>query len=900
MFYKRRENTSFLHPKGLWIFPLLFITLHLTAQVPQKDSSLLKLTNRYNTTLPDTTKKTAKSDSSQILKDSTTLIVDTLDIAISRDSIDAPVKYEAKDSGVLDIKGRKFYLYGTARTQYQNIDLQAATIEIDNEKSTAKAFYNVDTAGKIMNRPKLVDGDMETESDSLFYNFKTQKGLSKSSYTKQGEMFVFAERIKKYSQNAFFAAKGRFTTCNLDTPHFAFRAQKLKLVNNKWAYSGLAYPEFEGIPMPVGIPFGIYPLSQGKNSGLLPPSFSATQNFGLGLEGLGYYKVINDYFDFTVRTNIYSYGGFTVNFSPTYRKRYKYSGGARLDYQNTRINFKGDPDFVNTKTFNVAWFHTMDSKARPGTTFSANVNFSSPQFNQLVPNNPMLNFTNQITSSITYSKTWQDGKFNFNATGNHTQNNQTGLYNVSLPNLTFTMNTIYPLQKKESLSAPKWYDKLGIGYNGQLQNQFSFFAKDDPRIRYNIGDILDTMQWGAQHALPITLALPTTGPLQIAPSISYQERWYGQQILKTWNPTTKRVDTSMSKGFYRGQEMVFGITFQTAVFGKLNFKNSKSVQAIRHVIRPNLGVSYKPDLAGRDFYEVQVDTTGRTARFSRFDGSILPGFAEGKFGGITFNLQNNLEMKVRNKKDTTGENAIKKVMLLDNFSFNTGYNLIADSFQLSPINILLSTNLFQKINITGTTTIDPYQVNEFGRRIDKFVWEGGNFSLGRITTGSLAIGTRFESKKKKETDANTEPDETNRTFITPEEEMRQTEFIRNNPAEFADFNIPWSADINYSFNFSQVQKPDFSGFTIQTFQSINIRGDFNFSPKWKMGGNIFYDVTTQKLGQVNMFITRDMHCWQMAINVTPVGLFPSFNLSIFPKSGLLRDLKVNRTRTFTQ
>jgi LPS-assembly protein len=898
MLPKRRENTAFLYRIYLWFFPLLFITFHLTAQTQKQDTTKQILTKPFTNETSDTTKKTSAADSSGIFQDTLIKKIDTLNIPISRDSLDAPVMYEAQDSGVLDIKGRKFFLYGTARTKYQSLDLQASVIEIDNEKSTAKAFYTVDTAGKVLSRPKLIDGDMETESDSLFYNFKTQKGLSKSSYTKQGEMFVFAERIKKYSNDEFFASKGRFTTCNLDTPHFAFRAQKLKLVNNRWAYSGLAYPEFEGIPMPVGIPFGIYPISQGKNSGLLPPSFSVTQNFGLGLEGLGYYKVLNEYFDFIVRTNIYSYGGYAINFSPTYRKRYKYSGGARFDYQNTKINFKGDPDFVNTKTFNVAWNHTMDSKARPGTTFGANVNFSSPQYNQLVPTNSMLNFTNRITSSISYSKTWQDGKYNLNATANHDQNNETGLYNISLPNLTFTMNTIYPLQKKESLTSPKWWEKLGIGYNGQLQNQFSFFDSDDPRIKYNIGQIIDTMQWGAQHALPINLALPSMGPFQVAPSISYQERWYGQQVIKTWNDATSRVDTNINRGFFRGQEMTFGVSFQTAIFGTFNFKKEKSVQAIRHVIRPNIGINYKPDMAGKDWYEVQIDTAGNTVRTNKFQGSILPGFSEGKFGGITFNLQNNLEMKVRNKKDTTGTEEAKKIMLIDNFSINTGYNLIVDSFNLSPINVLVSTNLFQKFNITGTTTIDPYQVNEVGRRINKYVWEGGNFKLGRITTGSLAFGTRFESKKKKETPANTEQDDDRRTFITPEEEMRQAEYIRNNPSEFADFNIPWSADINYSFNFSQIQKPDLTGFTFQTFQSINVRGDFNFSPKWKMGGNIFYDVTTGTLGNVNMFITRDMHCWQMSINVTPVGLFPSFNISIFPKSGILRDLKVNRTRTF--
>ncbi len=903
MLIKRGENTAFWLPKLACIFPLLFITFNLTAQLSKTDTSKGNLTNPLRSEVVDTTKKKPVVDSILQKQDSTFQQIDTLDIKMSRDSLDAPVYYTAVDSGVLEIDARKFYLYGKASTKYLTLDLQAGIIEIDNEQSIAKAFYTLDTAGKVIDRPKLIDGDMESESDSLFYNFRTQKGLSKSTYTKQGEMFVYAERIKKFSATEFYASKGRFTTCNLDTPHFAFRAQKLKLVNNKWAYSGLAYPEFEAVPMPVGIPFGIYPLSQGKHSGLLPPSFVATQSFGLGLEGLGYYKVINDYYDFVIRSNIYSYGGYTLNLSPTYRRRYRFSGGAKFDFQNTKINFKGDPDYSNTKTFNVSWFHNMDSKARPGTNFNVNLNFGSTQYNRLVPNNSLLNFQNKINSSANYSKTWDDGKYNMSITANHSQDNQTGLYNVSLPNLTFTANTLYPFQKKESLSSPKWYEKFGIGLNSQIQNQFSFYDSDTPYIKYNIGEIIDTMQWGAQHSIPITLALPSLGPLQVSPSISYQERWYGQQVIRQWNDTANKVDTLVNKGFYTGREISFGLGFQTAIFGTFNFKKDKSVQAIRHVIRPNLSLSYKPDLAGKDYYEAQIDSAGNTFRLSKYQGSIIPGFSEGKFGGINFGIQNNLEMKVRNKKDTSGTEAPQKIMLIDNFSINTGYNLIVDSFQLSPISVLISTNLFQKFNITGTTTIDPYQVNSYGRRIDKYTWEGGKFKLGRITTGSLSAGTHFESKKKKDNqnaEGTSEEEEERRSFITPEEEQRQMDYIRNNPAEFADFNIPWTADVSYSFNFSQQPKPDYSGFDLVTFQSINVRGDFNFSPKWKMGGNVFYDITTSSLANVTMFLTRDMHCWQMSINITPVGLWPSFNISIFPKSGLLRDLKVNRTRTFTQ
>lgn len=895
-----RENKTKLPLGFLRFFPLLFITCYSFGQAAQQGRITDSLTKQ---TQADTTRKpTVKPGVVIKTKDSLIVKTDTFSLPLSADSLDGPVTYEASDSGVLDIPGSKFYLYGKAHTTYKTLDLKAGRIEIDNAKSMAKAYFNRDTSGKVIDRPVLVDGEMTSESDSMFYNFKTQKGLTKSTYTKQEEMFVFAERIKKIDANSFYASNGRFTTCNLDTPHFAFRARRMKLVNNKWAYSGLAYPEFEGVPIPVGIPFGIYPLSQGRHSGLLAPQLTATESFGLGLEGLGYYKVLNDNFDVTVRTNIYSYGGYAINLSPTYRVRYKYSGGIRFNFQNTRINFKGDPDYVNTKTFNFSWFHSMDGKARPGTTFSSNINFGSTKYNQFVPNNTQLNFQNQIASSIQYSKTWGNGQYNMSVTGNHSQNNQTGQYNVSLPNVNMTVNTLYPFQKKESAGVAKWYEKMGIGYNGQIMNQFSFFDSDSPYIKYNIGEIIDTMQWGAQHQIPISIALPALGPLTISPSVSYSERWYGQQILRSWNDTTNKVDTTTTKGLFTSREISFGLGTQTAIFGKFNLGKGDKLKQIRHVIRPQISANYKPNLAKKDYYTTQIDTAKRTERFSLYQGSLFNSYSEGSFGGMSFGLQNNLEMKVRDKKDTTA-GATKKVRLLDNLALNSSYNFMADSLKLTPISILASTTLFEKINITGSTVLNPYLTDSIGRDINKYAWQGEKFSLGRFSNGSLSIGASFQSKQKKDEKGDTDEDENSgedrTSFVTPEEQMRQQEYIRNNPSEFADFNVPWSFTIAYALSFSQQRKADYSGYTTRTYSSLNMQGDFNLTPKWKAGSTIFFDLTTKKLQTLTMFLSRELHCWQLAINIVPVGPYRSFNISISPKSSILRDLKVNRTRTFT-
>lgn len=818
--------------------------------------------------------------------------VDTLNIKISKDSLDAPVSYAASDSMVLDVPTKKIKLYNKSNTKYKDLNLSAYEIELDQENQLITATYSTDTAGNMVGRPKFIQAENNMDSDSITYNFKTQKGITRSTYTTQGEMFVYGEKIKKVSENEYFALRGRFTTCNYDTPHFAFVTPKLKLVNKKLAISGPIHPEFEGVPVPVYIPFGFFPLSQGRHSGLLPPQFTANEQFGIGLEGLGYYKVLNDNFDVTLRSDIYSYGGYRLNFTPTYRVRYRYQGQFNFAYQNTRfLSDAGLKEYETNKSFNVYWSHSVDSKARPGTSFSANVNAGSTKFNRYVTNNPTQNFQNQLSSSINYSKNW-DNKYNLSISANHNQNNNTRLVNLSLPNITFAATTVYPFQRKEFVGEPKWYEKLGVGLNSNIGTQASFYDS-----LFSFRNLIDTFQWGASHNIPITLSLPALGPLQIAPGISYQEKWYARQFIRDWNG--KKVDTVIKKGFYTARDVSFSLGINTALFGTFGFGKNSRIKAIRHVVRPSLSINYKPDLARHDYYSAQIDSTGRTYRFSPYDGSIFGAFGEGKFGGIGFGIDNNLEMKTRSKSDTA-ETADRKVKLIDGFGFNGGYNLMADSFKLSPFNLYLRSTLFEKINITAGAVIDPYGVDKTGFRVNKYTWQGDQFSLGRITNGNIAISTSFRSKEKesrKKTDS-LNAIEQGLQPMTMEEQQSQLNYIRNNPAEFADFNIPWSINVSYSLNFSRVFMADYSGFKTEVNSNISLNGDFNLTPKWKMGMNSYYDFKTSSIQSLTMFLSREMHCWQMSINVTPVGPVRYFNITINPKSGLLRDIKVNRSRYF--
>jgi LPS-assembly protein len=860
-----------------------------TDTIPRRDS--VNLFRRITDTIPQN--DTIPPGDSTVLKN------DTFNLKISKDTLSAPVTYQAEDSIVMVVKDKKIILFSKANVKYTDVDLSADSIDIDQETKMVTATFRRDTAGNIVGRPEMLQSDTKMTSDIIRYNFETQKGITTSTSTVQGEMFTQGEKVKKVSANEYFAYRAQITTCNLDTPHFAFRTKKMKLVSQKLAVSGPIHPEFEGVPVPIYLPFGFFPISQGRHSGLLPPQFTASEQFGLGLEGLGYYKVLNEYFDVTTRVNLYSYGGWALFVTPTYRKRYRYNGSLNFAMQRPRIlTDNAKQEFNTARTFNITWSHTVDPRARPGVNFSANVNAGSTKFNQYIANNPIANFTNQLSSSITYSRTWSD-KFNLTLSANHNQNNNTRIINVTLPTAAFTVNTFYPLQPKELVGNPKWYHKLGIGLNTNFANQVSFYDS-----LFNFKSIVDTMQWGAQHSVPIQLTLPPLGPLNISPGISFSERWYSRRFVRTLNQSLNKIDTSISKGFFSAREVAFSLGFNTALFGTLQgFGKNSKLMAIRHTMRPSVSLSYRPDLNSKDYYEIFLDTSeNRKARFSYYDGNIFGPFSPGKFGGVSFGIDNVLAMKLRNPNDTT-EGGIKRVNIIDGFGFNGGYNFIADSFKLSTFTLYVRSTLFEKVNITAGATLDPYQINENGDRIDRYAWQGGKFSPGRITNGNIAISTQFASKPKDADKARQQEALQEEMYggpLTPEEQLQQLAFVRQNPGEFADFNVAWSLSFSFSYNFSRQFKRDYSGFETISNASFNFNGDFNLTPKWKVGMNGFYDITGSSLQTLTMFISREMHCWQLSINVTPVGLYRTFNITISPKSGILRDLRINRTRYFYQ
>lgn len=878
------KTKAYASPASDFYSPLT-MTADTTKPLLKKDSAY-----SIENPLTDTTKNP--------LTDSTIFAekIDTFSLKISKDTLEAPLKYEAQDSAVILIAQKKVLLYGKTKTEYQDITLTAPQVEVDQATQIVTAVNAKDSSGAVIETAHFKSGESEFTSDTIRYNFKSQVGLTKNTYSQQGEFLVIGEVAKKVNENTTFIKRARFTTCLLDEPHFDFVTPKMKVINQKLAVSGPAHLEFEGVPVPIYLPFGFYPLSQGRHSGLIPPRFASNEQFGLGLEGLGYYKVLSDYWDVKVMGNIYSYGGWSVNVNPTYRKRYRFSGAFNLSLQTTSINFKGDPDYVKNRSFQVNWNHTVDGKSRPGTNFSASVNAGSTKFNQFTPNNVQLNFQNQLGSSITYSKNWINKPYNLTVSANHNQNNVTRLINISLPDVGFSVSTQYPFQRKDDVGTPKWFQKLGIGYNGNFRNQVSFYD-----TAFKLKNLIDTLQWGAQHSIPITLALPPilNGAVIVSPSFSYSQVWIAQKFRRKWNTVTQKVDTTITKGFFTDHQATFALSFNTAIYGTYQFKKSRIV-AIRHVIRPSLSLNYKPDLSKSHFYTDTV-FTGVTQRFSEFEGALYSGYGEGRTGGIGFQIDNNLEMKWRSKKDT-GENAIKKVKLIDGYGFSTGYNFLRDSLKLDIISLYLRATILDKIQITAQSSLDPYQTDQYGRDINKYAWEGGKFKLGRLTYGSISMNTTFKSKPKDPKKDELRKKEIENRLSDPNligDQQRLLDYMQQNPGDFVDFNIPWQVSIGYSISFTNRLQPDLISFKKDFTSGLNFNGSFNLTPKWNFSTSANYDFDTKKLQTFQMSINREMHCWQLSINVTPVGLYRSFSFTISPKASVLQDLKINRSRFFT-
>jgi len=844
---------------------------------------------------PDTVAVNDTTETLVTLRDTTfnmNGVTDTIVKEKSHATLDAMVERIARDSIIQDIANRKVYMYGDAIINYEDITLKAAYIEVDFTTNQVYAKGIADSTGKVVGSPEFTEAGQTFKAKEMSYNFDTKKGLISKVITEDDQGFLHGQTVKKMDDNTINILHGQYTTCNNEEhPHFSFRFKKSKVIPNDKIITGPAYMEIEGMPTPLGLPFGYFPNKTGQKSGILIPTYGESTNRGFYLERGGYYWYINDHFDFQVTGDIYSRGSWAINPRLRYKKRYKYSGTFDGGYAINVVGLKGAPDYTKSTDFRIKWTHRQDPKARPRSTFSASVNIVSSNFVKynVVDVNDYL--SNEFQSSVAYQTNWAS-KYFLTVNASHRQNTKTHAVQVSLPEVTFSVNRFYPLRRESGKK--RFYEDLSISYNLNAKNNLSTFDS----LLFT-SHSLKHMQNGIVHKIPISLPLKVLKYFNLSTSLNLTDRMYSESIRKYWSTDTLftekdtivgYVKTDTIPGFRNSVDFSFSSTLTTKVYGMLKFKKGP-LKAIRHVFTPSLGFSYTPNF-GNDtwgYYNAYVDTNGMDVIYSEFEGSIYGSPPGEKSGRLNFSFGNNLEIKVRSKKDTV--TGMKKIALIDNLTINGSYDFARDSMNMSFINIQGRTKIWKNMSLMYSSRWDPYAVNADGDRINKFEWDV-NRRLLRMdnTSWNLSFNLKFgdkDFKKKKENDA-------------PQATEDQLDEINANPDDYVDWNIPWSLNLAYNFTYTNsltyinwVKQPDRS-----VVQTLSFNGQINITPKWKFSMRSGWDFTNNQLSYTSINLYRDLHCWEMRFSWIPIGARQSWNFSINVKASVLQDLKLNKKKDF--
>jgi len=882
-----------------FIFSIIFIFASITAfsqvepQVKPPAGTLPVKNDTSGLEKPDTLSQTSTPQ-------------DTAKTPPPKSDIETTINYNARDSIRASIDGKTIWLYGDAKIVYGAIELEAEEIVIDYANHTIAAHGVRDSTGMRVGYPIFKNGSEIYETKGITYNFKTRRARIKEIVTEQGEGILVAQSAFKNEKNEIFSIDNSYTTCNLEKPHFRIRATKTKAIPDDKIVSGPFYLEFNGIPIPAGFLFGMFPAQRESSSGIIFPSYGDERRRGFNLRRGGYFFDINEYVKLSLTGDIYSKGSHALYVNTNYMKRYAYNGGFNFSYSKNR-SVDNIEDRSATNDFAVTWSHSPQTKGTG--RFSASVNAATSTFNK--NNNLMSGAVNEfatrgigqisrkLSSNISYSKRFSGTPFSMGINLSHNQDLVTGLVDLPLPNITLNMTNIYPFQKKGKTGP---LDNFSIGYSMAATNRITNNlgritpgAKTDsiaPFVIDNLDYFIKHGRKGVRHTIPLAYSFKAFKHFTVSPNINYTERWYFEK--QTWkfhnDSTDLKVVADTVDQFNRVSNYSFSTSMNTRIFGMYFFKNPNSrVKAIRHILSPSVGVSYEPDFSKNTeyFQEFTERSTGKTVYQSRHLNSVYGGSTYGKSGSVNFGLGNNLEMKVKNSKDTVE----RKVMLLNSLSLGSSYNLMADSFNLAPVGIQANTSILDnKINITLASSLDPYvyRVGSDGveRRTNIYSWNGAR-SFGRINQATLGFNTNLNPAARKK-------EQTTREKVAqsdlPEHEKQE---IIQNPNAYVDFDIPWSLNIAYSLTYTRplTLSPRF-------VQTIQLSGTLALSEKWQARYNTGFDFEKKDFTITNVGITRDLHCWEMALNWVPFGYFQEYNFTIRVKASILKDLKLERRKPF--
>ena len=816
-------------------------------------------------------------------------------LPLSKNGLTSIVHYQASDSISLEVKQRRAQLYNDGSIEYDDMSLKADDIRIDFDKQMLYASSVADSNGHSSGHPLFKQADAEYIADTITFNYSTKKGLISGVITQQGEGFLHGSRVKKMNDSVMYMNSGKYTTCNYAHPHFAINFTKSKVIAGDKLITGPAYVTIEDVPTPLALPFAFFPITHGRTSGILIPSYGWMNNRGYYLKDGGYYFALNDYVDLTLLGEIYTNLSWAAEARSNYYRRYKYKGNIDIRYGITKEGIYGDSTTYNRYSdFKIAWVHDQDAKANPNSRFSANVNLQSRNYNRNTTNrNDYFNST--TTSSVSFSAKL-GSSFNLAASLRESYNVQTGLMNLKLPSLSLNSITLYPLRRRHPSGAYRWYENISLSYTLSAENNIS--AIDSLLFTQAT---LNRMQYGIMHAIPISSSIKVLKHLNWTNSISYNERWHWSTIRKSYDSVTNATLIDTIHGFRSNRDFSFNSSLSTRIYGMFNFKYGP-LKAIRHVINPSIAFNYRPDFgnARLGYWHSYTDNTGYIHRYSIFEQSLYGGPADGQSGQIRFNVGNNLEIKVANPKDTT--NNTKKITLIENLSLSMSYDIARDSLRWSDLAVTGRTTLFKNLVLNYSGSFCPYVIDSMGRKHDQFLWDTEHRLFRRTnSTWSTQVSfnlnnSTFQSDSKEHTGERPKGEQ----IVAP---IMQSPY-NYNPAllmgTYADFSLPWNLSINYTLSY--VSKYVAAQFNLDhdIIQTLSLSGSLNLTKNWRIAVSTGYDFVNHGMSYTSIDIYRDLHCWEMRFNWVPFGYYKSWNFQINIKASSLKDVKYEKRQTYLE
>ena len=831
---------------------------------------------------------------------------DSLDL-LSKSSLEQPAFSAARDSIIEDFSDgkRMIYYYGDVSVTYGNMKLTADYMEYNMQKQTVFARGTKDSTGTWVGQPTMEEGGKTYTMEEVRYNFETRKARITNMITQESEGILHGKNIKMMPDQSINITKGKYTVCDCEHPHYYLHLTAAKVMTkpSQRTVFGPAYPVIEDVPLfPVVLPFGFIPKRPDRATGFLMPTFGEEASRGFFIRDVGMYFVIGDYFDLSLTGDIFTLGSWAVDVNSRYKVNYKCNGNFALTYSNDQTGERNSPDFFQTKNFAVRWSHSQDSKANPGMSFSASVNFSSPSNNRYNATSVTEALQNQISSSISWSKNW-GGKVNLSVNALHSQSSRDSSYSFTLPDVTLSVSRFYPFQRKDRVGKKKFYEEFSLAYNTKIVNKINFKASE-----FNQPGFWDKMQNGMSHNFQIGLPNFTLFKyINFTPSISYSMNWFFNKTEKVFNPETNSVEDVKGKMFshfgathnYSG-----GLSANTRLYGLFNFGKHHKLQAIRHIITPSISFNFSPEKATHfNGYRTlnYVDTLGvaRSLDYNIYSGQVNSPPGRGKTASMSLSIGNNVEAKVRDLQDTTGTGT-KKIKLIDNLSLSTGYNFLADSLNMNDISLSLSTSVFGKLGVNASARLSPYAVVPTGERtyatINKF--NGSVYGWDkplRLTSANISLSYSFsgEGKINGNDGSSGSSGEGNTTNYTKVYYHPVTgEYIPGGWLYYTNPNSPWSVNISYSFSYNRsYSTASYQLLTNHRFtQAISLSGNVKITPALAINLTTGFDLMAMKMTTTQLSATYDLHCFNISVSWVPTGTWKSWTFRIAANASALADL----------